>query len=216
MACCSVTLSSVTGDAEETLWQTSHPSLHQCCISDYGPMSFQFSLMLVSGVECWHFHCCGSDGCSPCGGCTCGPGAHTRNRMISTAFPVVYLHSQLEKEMCCCSNVEQKLLKQCRVDQDPSWAAGASVPCSLWGGSSLLRCPSKPSSERRNGSGDMSKFLGNFVWEHAKVYLKPQELLFPGEKFFFWPEGRGKSSLLMIPFSWWSTWLLESSATKQL
>lgn len=62
----------------------------------------------------------------------------------------------------------------------------------------------------------MSKFLGNFVWEHAKVYLKPQELLFPGEKFFFCPEGRGKSSLLMITLSWWSTWLLESSATKQL
>lgn len=111
MACCSVTLSSVTGDAEETLWQTSRPSLHQCCISDYGPMSFQFSLMLVSGVECWRLHCCGSDGCSPCGGCTCGPGARTRNRMISTAFPVVCLHSQLEKEMCWCSNVKTKAAK---------------------------------------------------------------------------------------------------------
>lgn len=37
---------------------------HQCCISDYGPVSSQFSVMLVSGVECWRLHCCGSDGCS--------------------------------------------------------------------------------------------------------------------------------------------------------
>lgn len=84
---------------------------HQCCISDYGPVSSQFSVMLVSGVECWRLHCCGSDGCSPCGGCTCGPGARTRNHMISTAFPVVYLHSQLEKEMCWCSNIKTKAAK---------------------------------------------------------------------------------------------------------